>query len=127
MDHIKWQGANSLSIVERLSTRQSVHYERFHYTVASWLEIILTTTLSLSVGDDYNIPVTSVMLTSAAYTYSVAVEIMNDNIPEPRSESLQVSFSVEDQDRVQFLPRSSITITIEDNDGKEEGTYIQTS
>ena len=55
--------------------------------------------------------------------YSVVVEIVNDDIREPRSEGLQLSFSVE-EDTVEFLPNSSVIITIEDNDG-EAGTYIQ--
>ena len=63
------------------------------------------------------------ILTSTVVTYSVVVEIVNDDIPEPRSEGLQLSFSVE-EDTVEFLPNSSVIITIEDNDG-EAGTYIQ--
>ena len=63
------------------------------------------------------------ILTSTVVTYSVVVESVNDDIPEPRSEGLQLSFSVE-EDTVEFLPNSSVIITIEDNDG-EAGTYIQ--
>ena len=32
MDNNNRHGVNSVSIVERLSTLQSVHYQRFHFT-----------------------------------------------------------------------------------------------
>ena len=75
--------------------------------------------MSCSVGVDYNLPETSVTLTPGTLEYSVSVEIVNDGVPEPISESLLVTFSVVEE-TVVFNPNAFVTIAIEDNDSKEE-------
>ena len=58
-------------------------------------------------------------LTPSVTEYSVTVDILNDEIPEPEHEEFQVSFSVSG-DIVTFLPSSFITITVDDNDSKAQ-------
>jgi hypothetical protein len=76
-----------------------------------------TSNTPASPSSDYTLTVTSVTLTSSMTSYSVPVQFEDDNIPEPESEKVAVTFRVVNgDDTVEFRPGASITITIEDND-----------
>jgi hypothetical protein len=74
-----------------------------------------TSTNPAMAGVDYNLSETSVTLTPGTSEYRVSLEIVNDEVPEPISESFLVTFSVMEE-TVEFRPNAFVTITIEDND-----------
>ena len=56
-------------------------------------------------------------LTLAVTNYNIAMIFINDDIPEPKLEDVEVIFDVvSDDDMVTFIPAASITISIEDDD-----------
>ena len=56
-------------------------------------------------------------LTLAVTSYTIVMDFIQDEIPEPKMEDVEVSFTVvSDDDMVEFDPASSITISIEDDD-----------
>jgi hypothetical protein len=68
-------------------------------------------------SSDYNLLNTSVTLTQAVTSYSIVMEFIDDEIPEPAMEAVQVTFNVlSDDDTVTFEPAASITVSIEDDD-----------
>ena len=68
-------------------------------------------------ASDYNLLNTSVTLTQAVTSYSIVMEFIDDEIPEPAMETVQVTFNVlSDDDTVTFEPAASITVSIEDDD-----------
>ena len=51
--------------------------------------------------------------------YNVTIDFINDEVPEPEIEGFEVIMSVASgANTVSFFPRSSISITIEDDDCK---------
>ena len=57
------------------------------------------------------------ILTLAVTSYTIAMVFINDSIPEPKIEDVEVSFNVvSDDDMVEFHPAASIIISIEDDD-----------
>ena len=68
-------------------------------------------------ASDYNLLDTNVTLTQAVTSYSIVMEFIDDEIPEPAMEAVQVTFNVlSDDDTVTFEPAASITVSIEDDD-----------
>ena len=56
-------------------------------------------------------------LTLAVTSYTIVMDFIQDEIPEPKIEDVEVSFDVvSDDDMVTFEPAASITISIEDDD-----------
>ena len=56
-------------------------------------------------------------LTLAVTSYTIMIDFIQDEIPEPKMEDVEVSFDVvSDDDMVTFEPAASITISIEDDD-----------
>ena len=75
--------------------------------------------MSHSAGSDYRLGVSSVTLTPNQQMYSVTIDFINDEVPEPEIEGFEVIMSVASgANTVSFFPRSSISITIEDDDCK---------
>ena len=68
---------------------------------------------------DYNLPITSVNLTRMVTDYIITMEIINDDIPEPEMEDVEVTFGVSSSgDMVTFSP-ASIIVRIKDDDGRK--------
>ena len=77
----------------------------------------MSITISTHAASDYNLLNTSVTLTLAVTSYTIIIDFIQDEIPEPKMEDVEVSFDVvSDDDMVTFEPAASITISIEDDD-----------